>query len=145
MGISSYFAMSENTKTRTPYSAEEKAQIVLAVLNHKNSIQKIASEKNIAPTLISLWKKQAEDAILDRFVSTRPGRRKVETSPEDIKEELRLARVEARTAKTRATRLESSLKAAKARVSALESSVRDLASVMGCKLVKSTRPRRKKA
>lgn len=137
--------MSENTRTRTPYSAEEKAQIVLAVLHHKTSIQKIAKEKNIAPTLVSLWKKQAEDAILDRFVSTRPGRRKVETTPDDIKGELRAARVEARTAKTRATRLETALKNAKARVAALEASVRDLAAVMGCKLVKSTRPRRKKA
>lgn len=137
--------MSEKTRTRTPYSAEEKAQIVLAVLHHKTSIQKIAGEKNIAPTLVSLWKKQAEDAILDRFVSTRPGRRKTEATPDDIKDDLRAARLEARTAKTRATRLENSLKASKARVAALETSVRELAAVMGCKLVKATRPRRKKA
>lgn len=137
--------MSDKSRTRTPYSAEEKAQIVLAVLHHKTSIQKIAGEKNIAPTLVSLWKKQAEDAILDRFVSTRPGRRKVEATPDDIKDELRAARLEARTAKTRATRLEASLKASKARVAALEAGIRDLAAVMGCKLVKATRPRRKKA
>ncbi len=137
--------MSEKTRTRTPYSAEEKTQIVLAVLHHKTSIQKIASEKNIAPTLVSLWKKQAEDAILDRFVSTRPGRRKTEATPDDIKGDLRAARLEARTAKTRATRLESSLKASKARVAALEASVCELAAVMGCKLVKAMRPRRKKA
>ncbi|MBQ6940982.1 MAG: transposase [Akkermansia sp.] len=137
--------MSDKSRTRTPYSAEEKAQIVLAVLHHKTSIQKIAGEKNIAPTLVSLWKKQAEDAILDRFVSTRPGRRKVEATPDDIKDELRAARLEARTAKTRATRLETSLKASKARVAALEAGIRDLAAVMGCKLVKATRPRRKKA
>lgn len=137
--------MSDKSRTRTPYSAEEKAQIVLAVLHHKTSIQKIAGEKNIAPTLVSLWKKQAEDAILDRFVSTRPGRRKVEATPDDIKDELRAARLEARTAKTRATRLETSLKASKARVAALEAGIRELAAVMGCKLVKATRPRRKKA
>ena len=137
--------MSDKSRTRTPYSAEEKAQIVLAVLHHKTSIQKIAGEKNIAPTLVSLWKKQAEDAILDRFVSTRPGRRKVEATPDDIKDELRAARLEARTAKTHATRLETSLKASKARVAALEAGIRDLAAVMGCKLVKATRPHRKKA
>ena len=107
--------MSEKTRTRTPYTAEEKTEIILAVMNRKTTIQKIAKEKNIAPTLVSLWKKQAEDAIL-----------------------------EARTAKTRATRLESALKNAKSRVAALESSVRDLAAVMGCKLVKAVRPRRKK-
>ena len=137
--------MSEKTRTRTPYSAEEKAEIILAVLTRKTTIQKIAKEKNIAATLVSLWKKQAEDAILDRFASTRPGRRKVEVTPDDIKEELRKARIEARTAKTRATRLETALKNAKARVAALEGRVRDLAGVMGCKLVKAVRPRRKKA
>lgn len=137
--------MSEKTRTRTPYSAEEKAEIILAVLTRKTTIQKIAKEKNIAATLVSLWKKQAEDAILDRFASTRPGRRKVEVTPDDIKEELRKARIEARTAKTRATRLETALKNAKTRVAALEGSVRDLAGAMGCKLVKAVRPRRKKA
>jgi len=135
--------MSEKTRTRTPYTAEEKTEIILAVMNRKTTIQKIAKEKNIAPTLVSLWKKQAEDAILERFASTRPGRRKVEVTPDDVKDELRKARIEARTAKTRATRLESALKNAKSRVAALESSVRDLAAVMGCKLVKAVRPRRK--
>lgn len=136
--------MSEKTRTRTPYTAEEKTEIILAVMNRKTTIQKIAKEKNIAPTLVSLWKKQAEDAILERFASTRPGRRKVEVTPDDVKDELRKARIEARTAKTRATRLETALKNAKSRVAALESSVRDLAAVMGCKLVKAVRPRRKK-
>lgn len=136
--------MSEKTRTRTPYTAEEKTEIILAVMNRKTTIQKIAKEKNIAPTLVSLWKKQAEDAILERFASTRPGRRKVEVTPDDVKDELRKARIEARTAKTRATRLEAALKNAKSRVAALESSVRDLAAVMGCKLVKAVRPRRKK-
>lgn len=136
--------MSEKTRTRTPYTAEEKTEIILAVMNRKTTIQKIAKEKNIAPTLVSLWKKQAEDAILERFASTRPGRRKTEVTPDDVKDELRKARIEARTAKTRATRLEAALKNAKSRVVALESSVRDLAAVMGCKLVKAVRPRRKK-
>lgn len=137
--------MSEKTRTRTPYSAEEKSEIILAVMNRKTTIQKIAKEKGIAPTLVSLWKKQAEDAIKDRFASTRPGRRKVETTADDIKGDLRTARIDARTAKTRATRLETSLKNAKARVAALEAAVRELAGVMGCKLVKEKQPRRKKA
>ncbi len=139
------FIMSEDTKSRTSYTPEEKAEIILAVMNRKTTIQKIAKEKGIAPTLVSLWKKQAEDAILERFVGTRPGRRKVETAPEEMKEELRKARIEARTAKTRATRLEAAVKSAKTRVSALEDGVRELAAKMGCKLVKVTRPRRKKA
>ena len=137
--------MSENTKTRTSYTPEEKAEIILAVMNRKTTIQKIANQKGIAPTLVSLWKKQAEDAILERFVGTRPGRRKAEVSPDEVKGELRGARIDARTAKTRATRLEASLKAAKARIAVLEEGVRGMAAEMGCKLVKATRPRRKKA
>ncbi len=137
--------MSEKTKTRTSYAPEEKAEIIMAVLTRKTTIQKVAKEKNVAPTLVSLWKKQAEEAIVERFVSTRPGRRKVELSEEDVKAELRAARIAARTAKTRATRLESSLKNAKERLAELESGVRGLAASMGCKLAKSARPRRKKA
>jgi hypothetical protein len=69
----------------------------------------------------------------------------MEVAPDDVKEELRKARIEARTSKTRATRLETSLKVAKARAAALEAGIRGLAAEMGCKLVKATRPRRKKA
>ena len=137
--------MSENTKTRTSYTPEEKTEIILAVMNRKTTIQKIAKEKGIAPTLVSLWKKQAEDAIMERFVGTRPGRRKMEVTPDDVKEELRKARIEARTSKTRATRLEAAVKVAKARIAVLEAGVRGMAAEMDCKLVKATRPRRKKA
>ena len=137
--------MSEKTKSRASYSAQEKTEIILAVLAKKTSIQKIAKEKKIAATLVSLWKKQAEDAIVDRFASSRPGRRKVEVSPEGMKEELRKARIAARTAKTRATRLESALAASKARAAALENGLRSMVAEMGCKMVKATRPRRKKA
>lgn len=137
--------MSENTKTRTSYTPEEKTEIILAVMNRKTTIQKIAKEKNIAATLVSLWKKQAEDAILERFCNSRPGRRKVEPSADDIKGDIRAARVDARTAKTRATRLETSLKNARARIAQLEKAINELAGVMGCKLVKQTRARRKKA
>lgn len=137
--------MSENTRVRASYTPEEKAEIILAVMNRKTTIQKIAKEKGIAPTLVSLWKKQAEEAILERFVGTKPGRRKAETSPEEVKGDLRKARIDARTSKTRATRLDVSLKNAKSRIAALEAGVRDLAAEMGFKLVKSTRPRRKKA
>lgn len=137
--------MSEKSRTRTSYSPEEKTEIIMAVLTRKTTIQKVAKEKNVAPTLISLWKKQAEDAVLERFASARPGRRKVEVSADDMKDELRAARIAARTAKTRATRLDRSLKTAKTRIAELENGVRNLAGAMGCKLTKATRVRRKKA
>ncbi len=137
--------MSEKSRTRTSYSPEEKAEIIMAVLTRKTTIQKVAKEKNVAPTLISLWKKQAEEAVLERFASSRPGRRKAEVSADDVKDELRTARIAARTAKTRATRLESSLKTAKTRIAELENGVRAMAASMGCKLTKAARLRRKKA
>lgn len=137
--------MTEKPRTRTPYTPQEKAEIVLAVLTRKTTIQKIAKERNIAATLVSLWKKQAEDAIHERFASSKPGRRKAEVSADDVKEELRAARVAARTSKTRATRLEAALKKAKTRAAELEAGTRELAAIMGCKLVKSDRVRRKKA
>lgn len=137
--------MTDTPKSRTSYSPEEKAEIILAVMSRKTTIQKISKEKNIAATLVSLWKKQAEEAIVERFASRRPGRHKVEATPDDLKQELRAARIAARTSKTRATRLESTVKAAKARVAELESGVRALAGTMGCKLVKAKTPRGGKA
>lgn len=136
--------MTDTTKTRATYTAEEKTEIILAVMSRKTTIQKIAKEKNIAATLVSLWKKQAEDAIVARFAGSRPGRHKVEVTPEEMKEELRAARTAARTAKTRATRLETAAKAAKARVAELESGIRALAGSMGCKLVKAKKTRSRK-
>lgn len=137
--------MTEKTKIRASYTPEEKTQIILAVMNRKTTIQKVAAEKKIAATLVSLWKKQAEDAIMERFANSRPGRRKVELSSDEMKVEVRKTRIAARTFKTRATRLESSLKNAKARIAELEAAVRDMAAVMGCKLVKVKRSRAKKA
>ncbi len=137
--------MTEKTKIRASYTPEEKTQIILAVMNRKTTIQKVAAEKKIAATLVSLWKKQAEDAIMERFANSRPGRRKVELSSDEMKVEVRKTRIAARTSKTRATRLESSLKNAKARIAELEAAVRDMAAVMGCKLVKAKRSRAKKA
>ena len=136
--------MADTNKARATYAPEEKAEIVLAVMNRKVTIQKIAKEKGVAATLVSLWKKQAEDAVLERFTGTRPGRRKVDVAPEDMKEELRKARIEARTAKTRATRLEQALKKNREKVAVLERGVRGLVESMGGKVVKSTR-RQKKA
>lgn len=137
--------MSENTKTRTAYSPEEKTEIVLAVMSRKVKIQNIAKEKNIAATLVSLWKKQAEEAILERFSATRPGRRKIEPSADEMKGEVRTARLAARTAKTRASRLEASLKAARARIATLKNAIQELAELAGCKSPKVTRKSQKKA
>ena len=54
-------------KERASYTPEEKLEIIKAIFSKKAKIQDVAKKKGIAPTLISLWKKQAEDAkaVLD--------------------------------------------------------------------------------
>ena len=97
-------------KTRTNYTPEEKLQIILDVMTRKSSIQNLAKEKNIAPTLISLWKKQAEDAILERFKSRTRGRRPKAAEETGKTPEMRTLRNEARKARIKAAHLETSLK-----------------------------------
>lgn len=130
-------------KTHQTYTAEEKTKIILDILTRKTSIQKIAKEKSIAPTLVSLWKKQAEDAIAARFQPQPRGRRKAATTKTaEPKADVRALKAELRKARTKATRTETQLKAAKAHIATLESGVTALAATMGCKLRKATKPAR---
>lgn len=130
-------------KQHNSYTPEEKTQIILDILTRKTTIQKIAAQKNIAPTLVSLWKKQAEDAIAARFQPQPRGRRKSATPKvAEPKAEVRTLKAELRKARTKATRMENSLKAAKAQIATLEGGVNALATAMGCKLRKVHAPRR---
>lgn len=130
-------------KIRASYSPEEKLKIIRVVLSKKASIQKVAKEKGIAPTLISLWKKQAETAMMARFQPQPKGRKKVVpvvvTTPSDV----RALRNEARKAKIRAAHLESSLKEARNRIAQMEGMLGTMAEKAGYKLVKARRPRQK--
>lgn len=117
--------------------------IIRSIFSRKTTIQKISKEKGIAPTLISLWKKQAEDAILARFQPQPKGRKKA--SPDaaaPVAVGVRSLKNEARKAKIKAAHLESSVKDVKERLSALEEPVSALASAMGFKLVKARTPRK---
>ena len=129
-------------RTHTTYTPAEKTQIILSVLTKKTTIQKIAKEKNIAPTLVSLWKKQAEDAIAARFQPQPRGRRKAVATKASTKADIHAIKAEARKAKGRAKRLESSLKASRERVAVLEEGLRKLAEGIGCRMVRARRPRR---
>ncbi len=129
-------------KSHTTYTPEEKKSMILAVLTKKTTIQKLAAEKGIAATLISLWKKQAEDAISARFQPQPRGRRKSVEKVE--KGDVRKLKSELRKAKTRATRTETSLKAAKERIATLENGMTAMVAAMGCKLTRARRPRRSK-
>lgn len=125
-------------KKHATYTAKDKTDIVLRILQkgRDNTIQKVAAEKNIVPTLISLWKKQAEDAILKRFENATPGRRKSADPKTSEKAEARIAKAELRRARTRATKAENKLKEVTVRLATLEQGVNAMSAAMGCKLVK---------
>ncbi|MBQ3241180.1 MAG: hypothetical protein IJB00_08380 [Akkermansia sp.] len=125
-------------KKHATYTAKEKTEIVLRILQkgRDNTIQKVAAEKNIVPTLISLWKKQAEEAILKRFENATPGRRKSTEAKAEVKEDARAAKAELRRVRTRATKAENKLKEVSERLVTLEQGVNAMSAAMGCKLVK---------
>ncbi len=57
-------------KPRT-FSPQEKAQVALAALKGEKTIAQIASEFQVHPTQISLWKKQALENISEVFKDNR--------------------------------------------------------------------------
>ncbi len=135
------FLIMENP--RMSYSAEEKTQIVLSILTRKSNIQSIAKQKGIAPTLISLWKKQALDAMEARFQPQPKGRRKVMVELQPVvSKEVRVSRNEARSAKIKAAHLENSLRDTREKLARAEAQLQEFAQAMGFKLVKARKPRK---
>ena len=132
-------------KERASYTPEEKLKIIMDVLSKKVSIQKVAEDKKIAPTLISLWKKQAEDAMMARFQPQPKGRRKSKPEAAPMDADSRSLKNEARKAKIKAAHLEASLKEMKARYARLESQIGALVSTMGSRMVKVRTPRKQKS
>ncbi len=128
--------------TRTSHSADDKMQIVLDILSKKTNIQKVARARGIAPTLISLWKKQGLEAMKARFEPQPKGRKKSVCEPSAPKGDVRAARKDARAAKIRAAHLENSLREARARLQAMEEQVQAMAAALGCSLVKNRKPRK---
>ncbi len=121
-------------------------KIILDILNKKTNIQKIAREKGIAPTLISLWKKQALDAIEARFQPQPKGRRKsAPAAAPAAGADLKQARNEARAAKIKAAHLENSLHETREKLTRLEEQLHAMAGVVGCKVVKEYKPRAPRA
>lgn len=129
-------------KNRASYTPEEKLQIVRAVLSKKTTIQKVAKEKQIAPTLISLWKKQAEDAMMARFQPQPKGRRKITPAVAPADADTRSLKNEARKDKIKAAHLEASVKEMKARCAKLEDLLSGLTATLGYKMVKARTSRK---
>ncbi len=117
-------------------------EIILGILSKKINIQKVAKEKGIAPTLISLWKKQALDAMAARFQPQPKGRRKTKVEVVASSDTgLKSARNEARAAKIKASHLENSLREAREKLGQLEEQLKGLAATMGCELTKARKHR----
>lgn len=122
-------------KPRTTYSADQKLSIILSVLTRRCSIQKAAREHNIAPTMISLWKKQAEDAMRERFQSRPKGRR-----PETVSQEkIRQWKEEVRCANAKAKALEASLREVQGLMESIQNQLADVVGSMNNQLGKLRR------
>lgn len=131
-------------KTRTNYSAEFKMEVIRAVISRETTIQKIAKEKGLSATLISLWKRQAEEAAMERFQPQPRGRKKAPITPEEVAAGTQSIRREKRIAKTKAAHLEIALRAANEKLAALEKIVATMAGQYGCRLVRERTRRKRK-
>ncbi|MBQ1959989.1 MAG: hypothetical protein II349_00495, partial [Akkermansia sp.] len=94
--------------------------------------------------LISLWKRQADDAVRARFQPQPKGRKKTKDTPEKVASDLQGVRREKRNAKIKASHLENSLRDTQAKLSTVEAMLSTMAEQLGYKLVKVRTPRRGK-
>ena len=130
-------------KERASYTPEEKLEIIKAIFSKKAKIQDVAKKKGIAPTLISLWKKQAEDAMVARFQPQPKGRRK-SVPTEVVGDNDKELKNDVRKAKIKAAHLEASLRETKARCARLEEQLSALVATLGYRMVKVRTPRKGK-
>ena len=130
-------------KERASYTPEEKLEIIKAIFSKKAKIQDVAKKKGIAPTLISLWKKQAEDAMVSRFQPQPKGRRKSTPTVVACDNDKELKN-DARKAKIKAAHLEASLRETKARCARLEEQLSAMAASLGYRMVTVRTPRKGK-
>ncbi len=129
--------------TRTSYSMEEKKEMIIDILSRKTTIQKLSREKGIAATLISLWKKQAMEAMEARFRPQPKGRPK--NAPEPVSSVMTAAkesRNAARSAKIKAKHLEKSLHDTREKLAHVEEQLQALAATLGYTLVKERKQRK---
>ena len=66
------------TKTHKTFSAQEKAQVALTAIKGEKTISQIASEFQVHPTQIGLWKKQAMDNLTEIFKDNRKKEKQTE-------------------------------------------------------------------
>ena len=66
------------TKIHKTFSAQEKAQVALTAIKGEKTISQIASEFQVHPTQIGLWKKQAMDNLTEIFKDNRKKEKQTE-------------------------------------------------------------------
>ena len=59
------------TKTHKTFSHQEKVQVALAAIKGEKTMAQIASEYQVHPTQIGLWKKQALENMAESFKDNR--------------------------------------------------------------------------
>ena len=59
-------------KKRTKHSATTKAKIALEALREHKTIAQIGSEYQVAPSLVSKWKKEALSRLSELFATAKP-------------------------------------------------------------------------
>ena len=59
------------TKQRNHYSADFKAKVALAAIKGQQTVNEIAASYGVHPNQVSLWKKQAQEAVPDTFSNHR--------------------------------------------------------------------------
>ena len=73
------------TKTHKTFSPQEKAQVALAAIKSEKTMSQIASEFQVHPTQIGLWKKQAMDNLTEIF---KDGKKKEKQTEFEHREQL---------------------------------------------------------
>ena len=73
---------------RKHYTSREKAKMVLEVLRGESTLNEIASQNNIHPTLLNRWKSQAIEDLPELFEKKSSKSRKEATENEREKDDL---------------------------------------------------------
>ena len=60
------------SKKRKQHSAQFKAKVVLAALQNEETIAHLASRFDVHPTMISAWKRQLLDGVVEVFDKSHP-------------------------------------------------------------------------
>ena len=73
---------------RNPHTPDEKAKLVLEALGGEKTINEIAAENNVHPSMLTRWKKEAVAGLPTIFANDAAKKRKEKKAHDAEKEEL---------------------------------------------------------